>query len=282
MDIILPTNFHSVSGVKRKNYNDSSQQTYNNYGSQGSQKYARMSSSTALIQRNKLKKKGKSKQYKDYKALSKKVLQALMKPEIKYVGESPYANYNMPFNSRLIHWISPEVQPGTGRAQRIGDKIQNIGIQFRVQLSQPAYGGDITTYKNQWYSPMTLSLHLLQLGDTDGDDVSQDALYTNYNSGANKFTDMFNKNGQKFKCVWNKDIECDGFAGENNIVIDYVKLKGTTTYKGSAGTYADISSGALILVITSSQRKSTYTNDPEGVQMEPILDLSHRHFYIDV
>lgn len=279
MEYFLPTNFHSVSGVKRK-YNSSYE---GSDSSLGSQKYSRMSGTTGTILRDsKRKKRSKTKQYKDYKALSKRILQQLMKPEIKYTGMDAYSNYDMPFNSRLSHWISPLVQPGTGRAQRIGDKIQNIGIQFRVQLCQPAWGGDTTTYKNHWYSPMTLSLHLLQLGDTDGDDVPQSALYTNYNSDANKFTDMFSKNGQKFKCVWNKDIECDGFAGENNVIIDYCKLKGTTTFKGSAGTYADISSGGLLLIITSSARRSAYTNDPEGQQMVPKLDLSHRHFYIDV
>lgn len=268
-----------LAGIKRKtgnNYNDTLV-IHSNKATKADTATATGGMATKVTKKNKMKK--KSKKVVGEK-LTKAAIKKLMAPEVKYV-DMMNSFYNNTGNNTMVSFcVNGPIVKGTGINERIGNKVQLVGLDCKISALQTIYKGTGTNPVN---FPQSIEYLIIQLKGQGAanlliGDIKDIGVITEY------WLSYHAKLGtKKIKVLHRGVIDVDGTTGENNYREFHIPLKMTTTYNNSAtATYADIQENGLWLVfLTPSDGYMTTGTGLTTTAIYPTVNYSTRLKYID-
>jgi len=169
--------------------------------------------------------------------------------ELKYVDQTQN-NTVIPTLGTLI--LLNGIAPGTGASQRIGKKVNIKSIQFRCSIGGAATG----------VTPFQGFVRFLWIYDKQTNATTPTV--ANILEATSGVSPMNMDNRDRFVVISDKQYAIDQSGGHQSGQIKmYKKLNLTTVFNaGTAGTVADITSGAIYLLHIASSAVSAPTNNP--------------------
>lgn len=269
MEIILPTLGSSSLGKR------SGTLTIGNHTKQA--RYSYQQKSTRLLPSmngsDPKKKKKTYKKWNKYKMSKKsKALSRIMKPEVKkYFGEVDFTTITTGYTQTV--GLVKNIQVGSNSNQRIGNKIQVIGIRIRGSFQQPIRLD--TGYK---WAPRNLRFQLFQWINSNGATPSWAAFYQ-----AMGHSDAFlvnrDKTTSKAKSLLDIEMDLDGIEGEIMKFDHYVNCSFFVQYIASNGVDADVNSNNVVIALSGSKHSET-GNTYLGVN--PVINYGYTIYYLDL